>query len=64
MNGSSVVPSELKDLPYTECAWAAATTSGRARWTWEWMANAAWLTGQSPYDDLAGVVDADQVRGT
>ena len=28
--GSSGTPSELKALPYTVCAWAAATTSGRA----------------------------------
>ena len=27
---------------------AAATTSGRAAWIWEWMTNAAVFTGQSP----------------
>ncbi len=31
-----------------EWEWAAATTSGRAAWIWEWMAKAAVLTGLSP----------------
>src|SRR6478672_4582741 len=35
-------------LPYTECACAAAITSGRAAWIWPWMTNAAVLTGQLP----------------
>ncbi len=30
------MPSELNDLPYTECEWAAATMSGRASWMAEW----------------------------
>ena len=36
VSGASFLPSDEKDLPYTECECAAATTSGRAR-TCEWM---------------------------
>ena len=36
-------------------------TSGRAACTWEWMANAARLTGPIALDDLAVVVHEDQV---
>ena len=38
------MPSELNALPYTECEWAAATTSGRAAWIAECSTNAARLT--------------------
>ena len=31
-----------------EWEWAAATTSGRAAWTWEWITKAAVFTGLSP----------------
>ena len=47
-SGRAAGASEDQDLPYTECACAAATTSGRAAWTCEWMANAARFTGQLP----------------
>ena len=40
------MPSDEKDLPCSECAWAAATASGRALWTSAWMQNAARLTGR------------------
>ena len=43
-----------------EWAWAAATTSGRAVCTREWMANAASLTGRCR-DDGALVVDQEEV---
>ena len=59
--GSSSWPSDENALPCTEWVWAAAMTSGRAAWTWEWMANAAWLMAWSPCDDRAVVVDAHQV---
>ena len=36
-------------------------TSGRAAWTCEWMANAAVFTGAVALDDLALVVDEEQV---
>src|SRR5438309_8242151 len=45
--GSRSRPNVDQVLPYTEWAWAAATTSGRAACTWEWMAKAAWFTGCS-----------------
>ena len=61
MIGSSRRPSVDHALPYIECACAAATTSGRAAWTCEWMANAARLTGRVALDDLALVVDEDEV---
>src|SRR5262245_33881157 len=48
VSGSSGRRSDDQALPYTECAWAAATTSGRAAWIWPWMTKAAWFTGQSP----------------
>ena len=48
-------------MPYSECEWAAATTSGRAACTCEWIAKAARLTGALPSTTVARVVDADQV---
>ena len=36
-------------MPYTECACAAATTSGWAWCTAEWMTNPAWFTGRFPW---------------
>src|SRR4051812_26600972 len=48
VSGSRVRPSVAYARPNLECEWAAPTTSGRAWWMPEWMANAAWLTGQSP----------------
>ncbi len=46
--GASGMPSELNALPYTECEWAAAVTSGRASWMAEWMTNAARFTARVP----------------
>ena len=46
--GSMVRRNVDQARPHLEWVWAAATTSGRAWWTWLWMAKAAWLTGQSP----------------
>src|SRR5579875_3529435 len=46
--GSNGRPSDDQALPCTEWAWAAATTSGRAWCTAEWMTNAARLTGRRP----------------
>ena len=43
--GSSSSPSAERARPCTEWLCAADTTSGRARWTWEWIAKAASLTG-------------------
>ena len=48
MSGSIVMSSELSVLPYGPCACAAATTSGRAACTAQWMATAAPLTARSP----------------
>src|SRR5580698_1267442 len=42
------MPRLAKALPWRECARAAATTSGRARCTWEWMQKAARFTGLVP----------------
>ena len=47
--GSRGLASELNALPYTEWECAAATMSGRASWTAEWITNAARFTGRSPY---------------
>ncbi len=49
-------------MPYTECAWQAATTSGRAAWIAEWMTNPARFTGLRPYHDVAAVGHEQQVR--
>ena len=48
MSGSSGRRSDDHALPLSEWAWAAATTSGRAACTCEWIANAAAFTGQVP----------------
>ena len=42
------MPSEENAFPCSECACAAATTSGRALCTSEWMQKAARLTGRLP----------------
>ena len=52
MSGSSSMPSDENVLPCSEWAWAAAMMSGRAAWTWEWMANAATVDGPVALDDL------------
>ncbi len=46
--GSSRRPRVDQARPALLWVWAAACTSGRAACTWEWMAKAAMLTGQSP----------------
>ena len=48
VSGSSGMPSELNALPYGECEWAAATTSGRAWWIAECSTKAAVFTGCEP----------------
>ena len=48
MIGSSGRASDDHALPYTECACAAATTSGCAWCTAEWMTKPAWFTGLVP----------------
>jgi hypothetical protein len=48
VSGSIVMSSDDSALPYGPCAWAAATTSGRAACTAQWMATAAPLTARSP----------------
>src|SRR5277367_2213832 len=45
---SSSLPNTDHAFPYTECAWHAAWTSGRALWISLWMAKAAALMGSSP----------------
>ena len=55
------MPSELNALPWTLWLCAAATMSGRASWIAEWRTNAARLTGLRAVDDVARVVDEDQV---
>ena len=47
--GSSNRPNDDQALPYREWEWAAAITSGRAMWSPEWIAKAAWLTAYSPW---------------
>ena len=64
MRGSSGRRSDDHALPFSEWAWAAATTSGRAAWTCEWMAKAAAFTGQVPSTTSPLVVDEDEVACT
>ena len=61
MIGASGMPSELNALPYTECEWAAATTSGRAGVDRRVQHERGAVDVVVAVHDLARVVEQDQV---
>ena len=59
--GASGMPSELNALPCTECEWAAAITSGRACMDCGVQHECGAVHRAVAVDDIAGVVDQDQI---
>ena len=54
-------PSAENDLPCMECECAAASTSGRAAWIWEWMAKAAPLSS-APSPSMMAPWESTRIR--